>query len=41
MRDPQRTGEPTIDERLAEVSPELAEIARAVEPYIGKDLIAT
>jgi 4-hydroxyacetophenone monooxygenase len=39
--DPRQTGEPTIDERLAQSSPELAEIARAVDPYIGKDLIAT
>jgi 4-hydroxyacetophenone monooxygenase len=41
LRDPSTTGDPTIEERLADVSADLADIAGFVEPYIGKDLVVS
>jgi 4-hydroxyacetophenone monooxygenase len=40
VRDPRAYGEPTIEERLADVSDELATVAAVVDPYLGKDLVS-
>jgi hypothetical protein len=41
VRPPREVGAPTIEDRLAGISAELAGVAAVIDPYLGEDLVTS